>query len=325
MREPQHRSKSIRSSCVRALGAAACCMLAGVLLVPAVAVAGPPAFRGIDVGTVFSIREQTRMLAIDQLGQEPKKAAPQEFEYIQTIVIDPGHGGENQGAIGVAEVHEKFLTMELAYQLRDTLQERYPNARIVMTRYWDRSLTLSERIHMANQIDADLFISLHYNAAVHERAIGVETYFLTTEQAIPGEAPKKSAELASSTPTAAGIGGKEVLAADAKEQGIANDAMLKMQRDMERARQHRDSGMLAEFIQQELVKGTGSRDRGVKQANFGVLRGALMPAVVVEAGFVTHPTEGKTLTRDRHQTRVVEALITAIETFDSSMAKQRDE
>ena len=115
------------------------------------------------------------------------------------------------------------------------------------------------------------------------------------------------------------------MAAKAKEQGVANDAMLKMQRDMERARQHRDSGLLAETIQRELVKETRSRNRGVKQANFGVLRGALMPAVVVEAGFVTHPTEGERVLRDRHQTRVVTALMTAIEEFDAAMAKQRDE
>jgi len=319
----QHRSISpTRTRQARAFKVTLCCLLAGLLFSPTLALAGPPALRGIDLGTVFSIREQTRALAIEQLRQTEDAG---EFQYLQTIVIDPGHGGENQGAIGVAEIHEKFMTMELAYQLRDTLQERYPKARIVMTRYWDRSLSLSDRIHYANQIDADLFISLHYNAATHERAIGVETYFLTTEQAIPGEAPKKSAELASSKPTDTGIKENEVVAAKAKEQGVANDAMLKMQRDMERARQHRDSGLLAETIQRELVKETRSRNRGVKQANFGVLRGALMPAVVVEAGFVTHPTEGERVLRDRHQTRVVTALMTAIEEFDAAMAKQRDE
>lgn len=313
----EHNERGIRRALALAL---ALCVLGA----PAAAAALPPVFRGIDVGTVLAMRDQARQIGYAQRRDAGELDAPKAFQHIKTIVIDPGHGGENQGAIGVAHVHEKFMTLDLAYALRDQLQETYPDARIVLTRYWDRGMGLTERIHRANEEGADLFLSLHYNAAVHDRAVGVETYFLTTEQAIPGGELPKSEPLASAALTTAGMAaGDGEGAAEAKAPGTYNDAMATLQRDLERARQHKNSGLLAEIVQQHMVAQTGSLDRGVKQANFGVLRGALMPAVVVEAGFVTHPKEGERVLREAHRERIVRALIGAIEEFDGQMARQR--
>lgn len=284
--------------------------------------AHPPMLPGINKGTVLMMRDQANKVAFDQKASSAEAPETKSFSYIKTIVLDPGHGGENQGAIGTAHVHEKFLTMELAYLLRDMLQQTYPEARIVMTRYWDKEMSLSDRIHMANKIDADLFISLHYNAAVHDRAVGVETYFLATEQAIPGGEPPKSKPIASAAPTVAGMNTANDPTAEKPQQGTYNDALATLQRDLERAAQHKQSGMLAEVVQRHLVHKTRSINRGVKQANFGVLRGALMPAIVVEAGFVTHPDEGKKVLAERHRASVATALFQAIEEFDVMMAKQ---
>lgn len=318
------RNISRRWRSLATLGILALTSLAG----PRPAEALPPHVRGIELGTVLMLREQALSLArvaeTALAGEQPSPEA-RSLRHIQTIVIDPGHGGDNQGAIGVAHVHEKFMTLELAYELRDELRRRHPGVRVLLTRYWDRDMSLEQRIHMANEVGADLFLSLHYNAAVHDRALGVETYFLTTEQAIPGAAPRQSEPLASASNTVAGLAPEDGDGpAAAPQQGVHNDAMVTLQRDLERARQHRDSGLLAETVQASMVRHTGATDRGVKQANFGVLRGALMPAVVIEAGFVTHPKEGRRVLRERHRDRVIVALLESVETFDQALAARRD-
>jgi N-acetylmuramoyl-L-alanine amidase len=275
--------------------------------------------RGIDVSTVLGLSDQAR--AVPVRARVAQDEAPR-LKRLKLIVLDPGHGGSNQGAIGVAEVHEKYLTLELAYALRDQLQRKYPGTRVVLTRYWDMELGLSERITMANVLGADLFISLHYNAAEHDRAVGVETYFLSAPEATPGESQVVGKPLASVHGAATGLEEAVWHGEDAEQEpaGTEHDAMLRLQRDLERQRQHERSGLLAALIQGQLVdKIGGVTDRGVKQANFGVLRGALMPAVVVEAGFVTHPKEGKRVARDPHRFKVVEALVAGIEAFDAAL------
>ena len=280
--------------------------------------AAPPALRGIDVGTALMMRDQARAIVIQS---DPSQ---ERLSRIQTIVIDPGHGGDNQGALGCAEVHEKFLTLELAFALRDAIQEKYPQARVILTRYWDESIDLHDRIALANEERADLFLSLHYNAAVHDRAVGVETYFLTTEQALPGGELPVSEPIASAASGAALATTRdpEASATKAPRQGVYGDELATLKRDLERATQHERSALLAEIVQAHVVAQTESVDRGVKQADFGVLRGALMPAVVVEAGFVTHPEEGERVVDEDHRRRVVEALMSSIEQFDSTLAAQ---
>ena len=272
-----------------------------------VAFGAPPGVSGIHLRTVLSLREQVQ-----------KTVAPKHpvlsLSHIRTIVIDPGHGGENQGAIGCAQVHEKFLTMELAYLLRDELRARYPGTKVVMTRYWDRSMKLNERMHRANLAGADLFLSLHFNAATHGRATGVETYFLTTEQALSAGAPAQSKALASTA--TGGVIGMAKKAPQGPEQRVHQDAKHLDALQQTRLKQHRLSGELAQVIQSRLIERTGAEDRGVKQANFGVLRGALMPAVVIEAGFLTHPEEGQEVVKDTYHEHVVQGLMEAVEAFD---------
>ena len=241
---------------------------------------------------------------------------PQTLNRLQTIVIDPGHGGENQGALGVAGIHEKFITLELAYALRDELQKKYPSARVVMTRYWDVSVGLTDRIAYANTIGADLFVSLHYNAATHSRAIGFETYFLTSSEATPGQEQVKGEPIATAAPSATGI--KQELLTDPKASTF-NEVVVDMQTDLARQRQHNDSALFAQLANEGLAHRLTSVNRGVKQANFAVLRGALMPAIVVESGFVTHTTEGRDVLTERHRGKVVAGLLEAIEKLDQQL------
>jgi N-acetylmuramoyl-L-alanine amidase len=297
-----------------------------VLATAGTAAAFPPGtVTGIDLATVLTLDERARgftfQLREDQLKDnqpEDKPVAQASLQEVRTIVIDPGHGGDNSGALGVAHIKEKYLTLELAYQLRDQIHAKYPDVKVILTRYWDTSISLNQRVYLANLMGADLFMSLHYNAAVHQRAVGFETYFLLANEATPGEQEKKGEPIATAKSVVTGI----EKPTSAKKDGTFNDALTELKRDLNRERQHKESGLLAETVQQNLARRLDTANRGVKQANFGVLRGALMPAVVVEAGFLTHPKEGKSVLEEAHRGRVVEALVSSVEEFDERLVER---
>lgn len=282
--------------------------------------AHPGSLRGIDLPSVISLRDQARHMAHMQKADDQSERS--RLERVRTIVIDPGHGGENSGARGIADIPEKHLTLELAYELREQLQEKYPDLRVVLTRYWDTTLDLTQRVHLANLASADLFISLHYNAAPHDRAIGFETYFLNPEEVTPGEEEVRGLPIASALPTSTGV---EPPVDNTSLVGQFGDDIIFIQQDLLRAHQHTLSGLLAETVQSRLTRHIDSIDRGVKQANFGVLRGAHMPAILVEAGFLTHPQEGIQVISDDHRLAVTQALIEAVEAFDQELQKALDD
>ncbi|MFB6350378.1 MAG: N-acetylmuramoyl-L-alanine amidase [Bradymonadaceae bacterium] len=309
--------------------------LAVGLLTASVGVASPPVtVRGIELPTVLSFYDQAREAAVaagtdraariasmaespDESAEESDETDPSDggLSTIDTIVLDPGHGARNLGAVGVTGVAEKYLTLELAYALRQRLQQRYPDLRVVLTRYWDTGVSLDERTHLANRVDADLLLSLHYNAATHQRAVGYETYFLDTRKAIPArhDVGRRSAPSAGSS---AGdeLGGEPRFATGGDQTSV-------IRRALQRAHKHRLSSILAETVQSRLGAHLDSVDRGVKQANFAVLRESLMPAVVVEAGFLSHPEEGEACLEAEHRQRVVDGLVEAIRTFDRKRAQ----
>ncbi|RVU43662.1 N-acetylmuramoyl-L-alanine amidase [Lujinxingia sediminis] len=281
-----------------------------LLLISQTAIAHPGSLWGIDLSSVVALRDQARIAAYRSAG-----APGERLNRVSTIVLDPGHGGDNSGAIGVAGIREKHLTLELAYHLREAIQERYPDVRVVMTRYWDTSLSLPERVHLANLAQADVFLSLHYNAAVHNRAVGYETFYLRPQDVTPEPAP---VEEHTDHHDASPIEGARLV-------GQHDDDLVFIQRDLIRAHQHELSARLAHSVQNGFRGHLDSIDRGVKQANFGVLRGAHMPAVVVEAGFLTHPDEGSRLIERAHRQRVVNALLDAIVNFDAELEHVLDD
>lgn len=290
-----------------------------VTLVAATAAAFPPGtVTGIDLPTVLTFDERARQFTYQLEGRKPPE---QSLQKVRTIVLDPGHGGGNSGAVGVAEIKEKYLTLELAYRLRDRIHEKYPDVKVVLTRYWDQEMSLTERVHFANVMGADVFLSLHYNAAVHNRAVGFETYFLLASEVTPGQEEKKGEPVATAQNVVTGIEGDGI----GKKDGTFNDVLVEMKRDLDRERQHKESGVLAETVQNNLARRLETTNRGVKQANFGVLRGALMPAVVVESGFLTHPEEGEEVITKDHRETITEALVRAVEDFDKKLVERDKE
>jgi N-acetylmuramoyl-L-alanine amidase len=217
---------------------------------------------------------------------------------IRKIVLDPGHGGKDPGAIGVGGLAEKDIVLEVAKKLAVKLK-REMGVEVVLTRTDDRFVALEDRTAMANAEDADLFISLHMNASPNPDARGIETYYLdnTTDEA--------SIRLA------------------ARENSTSRKNISDLQfilSDMTQNLKLEDSVSLAHRLQSSVVSTLTPhmrdvRDLGVKKALFYVLVGARMPSVLVEMLFITHREEGAAMAHNRLQDAMVEALYDGIQQY----------
>ncbi|MBV8520455.1 MAG: N-acetylmuramoyl-L-alanine amidase [Acidobacteria bacterium] len=221
---------------------------------------------------------------------------PVELPGIHTIVIDPGHGGREVGAIGPGGLMEKDVTLAVARKLADSLAAK-TGARVMLTREDDSVVSLDQRTAIANQYKADLFLSVHMNAAIVKGAKGSETYFLSLEAS--DELAKKAAE----SENASGVGNVAG--------GASSDLNLILW-DLAQQTYLDESSRFAQAIQEEMNAATGVQNRGVKQAPFKVLVGATMPAALVEVGFITNPEEEGKLKSDEFQKLMVDALTRAV-------------
>lgn len=216
------------------------------------------------------------------------------------IVIDPGHGGEKEGAVGPGGLREKDIALSVSRLLAEELRKR--GHRVLLTRERDLSLGLLPRVQLANQANADLFVSIHANSvagAARARANGIETYFRSAEASDAQAAALAALENAD----------------DEEGQAAPIDPLEAILEDLARSEAHVDSSSLAIAIHQRLVEATGSRDRGVRQAPFLVLQGARMPAVLVEIGYISHPTESRRLADPAHQQRIARSIADGIVGF----------
>lgn len=244
------------------------------------------------------------LVAFLAIGLFPWTAAGQDgpFQRIRTVVLDPGHGGEDPGSISACGVTEKAINLKLAWALRDALLERDPELVVLLTREDDRTLSLEERTHFANAAGADLFVSVHANGAPNPGAHGIETFFLAPDGTALGELVP---------------GHRDAGPALARQEvGVGGDVLAVMLEDLRRDGAVRESARLAESVQRALVGATGARDRDVRSGTFRVLRGARMPAVVVEVGFLTNASEARRLRDPGYRERIVAGLVQGIESFD---------
>lgn len=217
---------------------------------------------------------------------------------IHTIVIDPGHGGKEVGAIGPAGLMEKDATLMLCRRLAAVLEAKL-KTRVILTRNDDTVVPLDQRTAIANQYHADLFLSVHMNAAIVKGAHGAETYFLSLD------ASDKLAEKAAEVENASKASAAPAPSSDLKL----------MLWDLAQQEYLNESSRLAQAVQEEMNRITGVQNRGVKQAPFKVLVGATMPAALVEVAFITNPDEESKIKSDAFQSTVVEALTKAVERY----------
>ena len=222
-----------------------------------------------------------------------------------TIVLDPGHGGSETGAVGAGGTAEADLTLLIAKALRIELRRRL-RVEVVMTRTENVDIPLESRTAIANENQADLFISLHLNSSFGSSPRGAETYFLSREASDQQAAALAAAE-------------------NATAPGDANPE-LELQMilwDLAQSYHLAKSQRFASLVQEELNLALGLRDRGVKQAPFTVLMGAKMPAVLVELGFLSNPEEEERLQSPVYRAELVDALVQAVSRFKRQI-EERD-
>ena len=217
---------------------------------------------------------------------------------IGKIVIDPGHGGHDTGTIGPNGLLEKDLVLDVSRRLGKLLEARL-GAEVVFTRRDDRFIPLETRTSIANQEQADLFVSVHANSSHDPDARGVETYYLNF----------------TSSPEALEVAARENAASD-KDIHELQDLVKKiaLKEKIEESRE------FASDVQQSLHSGlaaktSGIRDRGVKKAPFVVLIGANMPSILAEISFISNPGDEKRLKSSDYRQRIAESLYRGISRY----------
>jgi N-acetylmuramoyl-L-alanine amidase len=241
---------------------------------------------------------QSRARADSQAPQKrPTVASPQRWH----VVIDAGHGGKDPGAIGPSGLMEKDLVLDIAKRLRHLI-EKDPHWRVTLTRDTDVFIPLQERTAIANANGADLFVSIHANAAERPDARGIETYFLdfgSDEQSMRVAARENATTVSK-----------------------VSD-LQRILRDLQMTSKRNESSLLAGSVQQALVQapngGKNGRDLGVKHAPFLVLMGAEMPSILVETGFVSNPGEERKLADPRYRAQAAQAIFEGIKEFLASV------
>jgi N-acetylmuramoyl-L-alanine amidase len=216
---------------------------------------------------------------------------------LRTVVIDPGHGGEELGTQGTRGTLEKEITLSVARRLRTLIESRL-GLKVFLTREDDRTLSLDERSAFANNHRADVFLSIHANYAVRPALKGAEVYYLTVERA-DEEARKKAGENSTSLP-ALGGGSRAI------------DLILW---ETAQARYLEQSAALAGFIEQALATRVEMSPRAVQQAPFRVLVGANMPAALVEIGYLSNADQETQLATAAYQDQVAQSLLDALVKF----------
>lgn len=223
---------------------------------------------------------------------------------IRTIVIDPGHGGKDPGAMGVNGLEEKEVVLDISLRLREMIEKRLKK-KVIMTREEDVFIPLEERTLLANAKKADLFISVHANSSPKRSTQGVEVYFLgraTDDRAIEVAARENATS--------------EKAARDFQEV-ILND----LERDFNMNESLEFAHMTEGAFVEQLISKYPTTSLGVKRAPFYVLANTNMPAILAEISFLTHPAEAKRLRSSQYRQKIAEALFKGIERYlDSTQA-----
>ena len=233
-------------------------------------------------------------------------ASPPE-QIVNTIVIDPGHGGRDSGAIGQSGAKEKEIVLDIGLRLRRLIEETL-EMKVVMTRTEDVFIPLESRTMIANRHRADFFISLHVNAAPRSRAVGVETYFLSRE---PSDLGARASAVRENTAL--------------NLEGVGQEAQRDLKSVLWNLTQTlyvKESSELAELLLNELGRSLQVDNRGVKSAPFFVLIGAAMPSVLVEVAFITNPDEEQKLEQETYRQQIAQALLAGIAKFKARYEKR---
>ncbi|HWP93406.1 MAG TPA: N-acetylmuramoyl-L-alanine amidase [Thermodesulfobacteriota bacterium] len=225
---------------------------------------------------------------------------------VRTIVIDPGHGGHDSGAVGPSGLKEKDVNLDIAKELKRKIEQDGKNfgvTRVVLTRSDDRFIPLEERTGIARREKADLFVSIHCNAAKNNHAYGIETYILSFTK------------------------DPEALAVAARENSTTRKSLSDLEDIVKKyllSSKIDESNRLATHVQSSVINRVSQRydlvnNKGVKKAPFIVLIGADIPSILVETSFITNPREEKRLKDDRYISDIVDGIFAGIKKYSNEV------
>jgi len=227
----------------------------------------------------------------------PALSDPRDSTGVRTVVLDPGHGGDANGTEGPSGTLEKAITLAVSRKVKALIESRL-GLRVIMTRDDDRTLDQDQRAAIANNNHADLFVSIHANAAVRPAVRGAEVYYLSVDRAELEARRRAEAPAAALPQLGGGMRAIELILWEAAQ-----------------ARHLEQSARLATIVEASMRARVEMSPRPLQQAPFRVLVGANMPAVLVEIGYLSNPEEEKALTSGAHQDRVAGAIFDAISRF----------
>ena len=246
---------------------------------------------------IISSTTKTKNVAIKNIDIEKNKWK------FSTIIIDPGHGGKDPGAVGYRGTLEKDIALDVAKRLEKKISKKM-KVKTVLTRDEDIFLKLGERTRIANENNGSLFISIHANAATDRRASGFETFLIGPNK---NEAAVRVAARENSVLELEGVAGKKLTNEDLIKATIAQSAFASK------------SEKFAALVQEEIGKRVQGKNRGVKQAGFYVLMGASMPNVLVELGFISNLSEEKKLRSSQYREVLATAIFRALEKYEKTL------
>lgn len=268
--------------------------------------------RAFDPDVVFERNKGSLILRRESEGAVPEKKEvpyrPGARDRISFIVIDAGHGGRDPGAVGKGGVREKDITLKVAKLVEKKIRKSLPSLRIVVTRRDDRFVELSGRTAIANrQLTKNqngIFLSIHVNSSLSGKVSGAETFFLS--QNPTNEDARNTAALENNV----------IILEEKSRQKKNFDDVDYIEAMMITTQIQKESAALAGAIQNALAKhSTQHGSRGVKKADFFVLRGVLMPAALAEIGYISHASEARSLQKESCQDDIAGCIARGIMLF----------
>lgn len=232
-----------------------------------------------------------------------------------TVVIDAGHGGKDPGAISAnKKLYEKEVTLKVALMVGENIKKNHPEVKVLYTRKTDVFVGLNDRARMANKANADLFISIHTNAAQNRTAKGAETYTLGIEE----ERTERNLEIAKREN---GV----IFLEDNHEKTYANFNPNSPESyiifEYMQSEFVKESIHIAQYVQEHLTIDANRHDRGVRQAGFLVLNATSMPSILVELGYISNTEDAKYLGSDTGQKRMSRCISEAFDKYYADLKK----
>ncbi len=228
---------------------------------------------------------------------------------VKVVVIDPGHGGQDPGALG-KKIMEKEVVLSIGLKVGKYIEENFPETRVVYTRKTDIFIPLDERAMIANRNKADLFISIHANSLPKSPAMGTETFVMGVNKAAGNlEVAKKENSVITLEENY-----------ETKYEGFdpnSPDSYIIFSIVQNTYQEH--SLLFADMVQTEFEQKARRINRGVKQSGFWVLWRTTMPSVLIETGFLTHPEEEKYLSSEQGQDYLASAIFRAFKSYKENI------